>query len=98
MNQTAELAVGCFGIVHVIELRDVYKTIRSVYKKGGTAIIRPLHFMCEGLFYLQRDLSELRDSEEPRTLRKKLEKPKSLGLCEKFPQKPTNFKTQRKIS
>ena len=66
MNQTAELIVGCFGIVHVIELRDVYKTGLSVYKKGGTAMIRPLHLMCEGLFYL----SELRNSGEPRTLRK----------------------------
>ena len=77
MNQTAELVVGCFGIVHVIELRDVYKTSMSVYKKGGTAIIRPLHFMCEGLFYL----SKLRNLEELRTLRKnagKAQKPRTL--------------------
>lgn len=52
MNQTIELVVDCFGVVHVNELRDVYKTFVSVYKKGGTALIRPLHFRMQRAFYI----------------------------------------------
>ena len=56
MNQATELTVGCFGVVHVIELRDVYKTNVSVYKKGGTAMIRPLHSRMQRAFFVRNVL------------------------------------------
>ena len=83
MNQTAELVVGCFGIVHVIELRDVYKTSMSVYKKGGTATIRPLHLMCEGLFLFAEEFVRDENLSKLRTRRKKAGKAQELRTRQK---------------
>ena len=52
MNQTIELIVDCFGIVHVIELKDVYKTIVSVYKLRWYRDDSPFAFLMQRAFFI----------------------------------------------